>query len=301
MKTLEFVIPIFNEEDCVTQLIDRLNAVRQKLAGEYSVSFLFVNDGSRDKTLSLLRAASQEQSHLKFINLSRNFGHQVALTAGLDATEADFVCIIDGDLQDPPELVEPMLDVLSGGYDIVYGQRRARKGETWFKRATASLFYRFFNRFCRVDIPRDTGDFRLITRRVVYAFRNLRERHRFIRGMIPWLGFRSTGFLYERDGRFAGTTKYPLKKMVRFALDAVLSFSQTPLRMATYSGLGLVLLSVLGAAFMLYVKLFTDHSVPGITVVILSILFIGGFQIVMLGLIGEYIGRIFEEVKDRPL
>lgn len=298
--TLEVIIPIFNEEECLGELYRRLTALRVSLADTFETVFVFVNDGSRDRTLPMLKDLAAHDACVRVIDLSRNFGHQIALSAGLDRSEAEFVAVIDADLQDAPELIAEMLAALAD-CDVVYGQRRARKGETWFKRATAALFYRTLSGLCRVDIPRDTGDFRVMRRKVVRALQQMRETHRFIRGMVPWVGFRARPFLYDRDERFAGVTKYPLRKMVRFAFDAIVSFSPAPLRLATYAGLSLAGLGFIGCLFLVYRKLFTDLAIPGFTAVLAAILVIGGFQCIFLGLIGEYLARIFEEAKDRPL
>jgi dolichol-phosphate mannosyltransferase len=204
-------------------------------------------------------------------------------------------------LQDPPELIEEMYRRAKTGVDVVYGKRLTRKGETWFKKLTARLFYKFLSKMCDVEIPADTGDFRLISRRVLAAIRPLREKHRFLRGLIPWVGFAGEPCPYHRDERHAGVTKYPLRKMLKFALDAIFSFSNTPIRLATYTGLMIVLVGILGGLVLLYFKCFTTYAVPGITAAILTAIILGGVQIVMLGIIGEYIGRIFEESKNRPL
>lgn len=300
-KSLQYVIPIYNEEECVEMMVKRLSNVAKTIEDEYHTEYIFINDGSKDKTLEILTQLSHSISGMHIIDLSRNFGHQIALSAGLDYADADFIAIIDGDLQDPPELVPKMLGVAAQGFDIVYGQRSERKGETAFKKITAHLFYRLIVRMCQVNIPPDTGDFRLINKKVLYSFKKFKERHRFIRGMVPWLGFKSAPFHYIRDERFAGETKYPLKKMIRFALDAILSFSNLPLRTATYSGFVMVLAGVCLGFYMLYLKLILNSPAPGLTALLLVILILGGFQILMLGLIGEYVGRIFEEVKNRPL
>lgn len=299
--SLEVVVPVYNEEDCLDELLRRLLVLREKMAGAADLSFTFVNDGSRDASMARLAAYAGRYPFVRVIDLSRNFGHQIAVTAGLDHARADYVAIIDGDLQDPPELIEGMYGLARTGVDVVYGKRLTRKGETAFKKLTARLFYRIVSRLCSVEIPEDTGDFRLISRRVLEAMKTMREKHRFLRGMVPWIGFPSAPFLYHRDERYAGGTKYTLRKMAKFALDAILSFSNTPIRIATYLGISIAGLAILGGLLLLYLRFFTRYSVPGITAVILTIILIGGIQIVMLGLIGEYIGRIFEESKRRPL
>lgn len=299
-ERLEIIVPIYNEESCIDELLRRLMALKQKV--DYlDVGFIFVNDGSKDKSLEILHGYADRYDFVKVIDFSRNFGHQMAVTAGLDYADADYIAIIDADLQDPPELIEDMYKKAKEGYDVVYGKRSARKGETFFKKITAKMFYRFISKMCDTEIPADAGDFRLINRRVSEAIKQMRERHRFIRGMVPWVGFKSTPILYERDERYAGETKYPLRKMVKFALDAIFSFSNTPLRISIYAGLGIVGFGIVGALLILYLRLFTTFTVPGISAVIMTIIIMSGFQIIMLGIIGEYVGRIFEENKKRPL
>ena len=297
---LSIIIPVYNEESCITELLSRLIKLSGKLES-LETEFIFINDGSTDRSLELLSAYAKENKIVKIINFSRNFGHQIALTAGLDYSKADYAVIIDADLQDPLELIEDMYRKAKEGYDIVYGKRIARRGENIFKLFTAKVFYKFISIMCDVEIPGDTGDFRLINRKVLDAIKQLREKHRFIRGMIPWVGFRSVPFYYNRDERYAGKTKFLLRKMMRFALDGVFSFSNVPIRLTTYFGLLLVGLGALGAILILYLRFFTKYSVPGISAVILTVIIIGGFQIIMMGIIGEYVGRIFEESKKRPL
>lgn len=299
---VSIVIPVYNEEETVAEMCRRLDEVGRQLGGHDKVEFIFVDDGSRDRTSVLLTALALSRPYLKVIRLSRNFGHQIALTAGVDAAKGRYVAIIDGDLQDPPERVPDMLAIArSRGVDVVYGKRRSRKGETWFKMTTASMFYRLLSLLCDVEIPRDTGDFRLMSRRVVTAFTSLRERHRFVRGMIPWLGYTSEAFEYDRDERFAGSTKYPLKKMVAFAFNAVLAFSRKPLAVAMRIGTAIVGCGLIGAVYMLYLKLFTEIPVPGVTSILVTIVIFGGIQIFLLGVVGEYVARVFDEVKGRPL
>lgn len=299
-RLLSIAVPIFNEEECFPKLLERLLALRPRLNG-FGLELIFVNDGSRDGTAELLDAAAAQHPCVKVIQFSRNFGHQAALTAGLDRASGDFVAVIDGDLQDPPELIPDMLTKALEGYDVVYGQRRNRPGETWFKRTTASLFYRLITAICRVEIPRDTGDFRLVSRRLVLAFRELRETHRFIRGMVPWVGFRSVPHLYDRHERYSGSTKFPFLKMARFAMDAILSFSNSPLRLSTFLGAAMTAFSILGMLVIGYLRVFTSYTVPGISAVLFVVLLTSGVQFIILGLIGEYIGRIFEQSKGRPL
>jgi len=300
-KKFQYVIPIFNEEDCVEEIVTRLDKVRNTLS-DFQFEAIFVNDGSKDSTLEKIFQLRSRHPWVRVINLTRNFGHQIALTAGLDHADGDYICIIDGDLQDPPELAIEMLETMKKNRaHVVYGQRTLRKGETFFKKWSASFFYAVIDRLCDIEIPRNTGDFRLITKTVLLSFQKLREKHRFIRGMIPWLGYKMVPFPYERDRRFAGETKYPLGKMITFAMDAVSSFSNKPLRSAYYIGALIVLVGLLGGFYMLYLKLFTTIVVPGLTAILLTQIILGGFQIFMLGLIGEYVGKVFEESKHRPL
>jgi len=299
-ERLEIVVPVYNEESCIDELLRKLMDLKQKI--DYlDTSFTFINDGSRDRSLEILHSYADKYNFIKVIDFSRNFGHQMAITAGLDYADADYVVIIDADLQDPPELIEDMYKKAKEGFDVVYGKRSSRKGETFFKKFTANMFYRFISKMCDIDIPADTGDFRLINKHVLETVKQMRERHRFIRGMVPWVGFKSVPILYTRDERHAGKTKYPLRKMVKFALDAIFSFSNTPLRIAIYAGLGIVGFGIMGALLILYLRLFTTYTVPGISAVIITIIIMSGFQIIMLGIIGEYVGRIFEENKRRPL
>lgn len=300
-KKLDIVIPVFNEEECLPVLVERLLALRQSMEAVAEVRFLFVNDGSKDASSKILSDLAVAYPFMSVLQFSRNFGHQIAITAGVDHALGDYVAIIDADLQDPPELIKDMFLKAEEGHDIVYAKRLSRKGESWFKRLTAKLFYRLISKMCDVTIPTDTGDFRLISQRVAVELRRIRERHRFVRGLVPWVGFSSAPVLYNRDERFAGETKYPLRKMIAFSKDAIFSFSRTPLKLASFIGWIIVAFGVLGAIAMLYIKLNTNLAVPGITAIIVTVIILGGIQIIMLGVIGEYVGRIFEESKDRPL
>ena len=220
---ISIVVPVFNEEDSITETVKRFQQLRTDLAQEINVEIIFVDDGCKDSTLLRLRTFAEKSSDIKVISLSRNFGHQIAITAGIDLAFGDYVAVIDGDLQDPPELIADMYRKALTGFDVIYGKRRTRAGETLFKKATAAGFYRLLNYMCEIDIPTDTGDFRLMSRNVVDAFKQMRERHRFVRGMVPWLGFKSSYIEYDRAERFAGETKYPIKKMLIFATNAILS------------------------------------------------------------------------------
>lgn len=298
---LSIIVPVFNEEGSIAETVKRLLELRDKLALEIDVELVFVDDGSKDRSLPLLRSVAAYAGSVKVISFSRNFGHQIAITAGIDLAAGDYVAVIDADLQDPPELIADMYRMALTGFDVVYGKRRSRAGETVFKRATAAAFYRLLNYMCDIDIPADTGDFRLMSRKVVDAFKQLRERHRFVRGMVPWLGYRAAPLEYDRAERFAGETKYPLRKMLVFATNAILSFSSKPLAMAIRLGFFTILAGIAGGSYMLYLKLFTNIPIAGLTAVLLTIVIFSGVQILLIGVVGEYIARIFEEVKGRPL
>jgi polyisoprenyl-phosphate glycosyltransferase len=293
------VIPVYNEAEVLPALYDRLTRVMEGLVEPYEI--IFVNDGSRDDSTLLLRDFQARDERVKFLSFSRNFGHQIAITAGLDYSSGQAAVVMDADLQDPPEVVPQLIEQWRKGYDIVFAVRAKRQGEGFFKRATAALFYRLFRRMAATEIPLDAGDFRLMSRRAVEALQSIRERNRFIRGLAGWIGFRQTTVTFVRDVRQAGETKYPLKKMLRFALNGLLSFSLMPLQLASYLGF---LISSIGFFYIVYaigLKLFTDRVVWGWTSVMVAVLFLGGVQLVSLGIIGEYIGRIYEEVKQRPL
>ena len=299
---LSLVLPIFNEEEIIPELDRRLRAFLKDLpdiGDDWEV--VFIDDGSRDKSLSMLEALSAAAPRYKIIAFSRNFGHQLANTAGMDRAEGEAVVVMDADLQDPPEVVVEMLERYRDGFDIVYAIRARRHGETLFKRATAALFYRFLRAMLGVTIPLDAGDFRLMSHRVVLTLRGLREHHRFVRGMVAWVGFKSTAVTYDRPARFAGETKYPLRKMLRFAVDGITSFSIVPLRAATWLGLlsGALALSV--AAWAVYVRFYVNEVVPGWTTIMIMVALGSSAQLLMTGILGEYVGRIYEEVKRRPL
>lgn len=298
---LSIVIPVLDEEGSIAETVNRLLVLRDKLAHEIEVELVFVDDGSKDRSLSLLRDLAAHTASLKVISFSRNFGHQIAITAGIDLAAGDYVVVIDADLQDPPELIADMYRMALTGFEVVYGKRRSRAGETVFKKATAAIFYRLLNYMCDIDIPADTGDFRLMSRKAVDAFKQLRERHRFVRGMVPWLGYKAAPLEYDRAERVAGETKYPLAKMLVLAANAVLSFSSKPLTLAIRLGFLTILAGIAWGAYMLYLKLFTNIPVPGLTAVLLTVVIFSGVQISLIGLVGEYIARIFEEVKGRPL
>lgn len=296
---LSVVVPCYNEETVLPELRRRLEAACQRAVGD-AYELILVNDGSRDNTWPLLTAMSAESRHIVGVNLSRNMGHQVALTAGLSLTRGDRVLIIDADLQDPPELLSEMMASMDRGADVVYGQRVERDGESPFKRATAFVFYRILSALSEVEIPKDTGDFRLMDRKVVEALRGMPEQHRFIRGMVAWLGFNQVPIQYSREARFAGTTKYPFRKMARFAADAITGFSISPLRISSVLALVCFLMTGVLAAYVLYAW-FALSTVRGWSSMLLLFLLFTGVQLLVLGVIGEYVGRMYIESKRRPL
>lgn len=303
---LSLVVPVYNEEALATELVRRVRLMCEGLAAKRGwrreqVEVLFVNDGSRDRTLELLLEACADNPMLAVVNLSRNHGHQLAITAGIDLARGDAVAVMDGDLQDPPEVIPELYAKLAEGFDVVYAVRRHRAGETRFKKWTAALFYRLLRNLTNVDIPVDTGDFRIMSRRVVDAFKQLRERHRFIRGLVSWLGFKQVGLLYDRAERSAGETKYPLKRMIKFAIDGITSFSSLPLRMASFAGTVAATAGVLYGLYVIYLGLFSPEVVSGWSSLMVVVLFLGGVQLFALGLIGEYLGRVSDEIKQRPL
>lgn len=287
MSTLDIIVPVFNEEDCLDEILRRLTEVRESLKDSLDVSFLFVNDGSKDKSADILKTFAEKFEYVKVINFARNFGHQIAVTAGINNTNADYVAIIDADLQDPPELIVDMYKKSLEGYDIVYGKRLKRDKETMFKKLTAFGFYRVLNYMCNLDIPKDTGDFRLITKNVVDVLKNMPEHNRFIRGMVPWVGFKSAPVEFNREERYAGETHYPLKAMLKLATNAIFSFSTKPLVMINY--------------FALFVMMLAIYSFLRLNMLSATILFVGSVQLLAIGIVGAYIGRIYEEAKARPL
>lgn len=300
MPTLSIVVPCFNEEAVINETHRRLCALRDAL-GDASLELVYVDDGSRDGTLVALRALAAADPAVRVVAFARNFGHQIAVTAGIDAARGDALVIIDADLQDPPEVIPEMLAKWREGYDVVYGTRLDRPGESWFKLVTARAFYRLLNQVSDVPIPLDTGDFRLISRRVAETLRAMPERDRFVRGMVSWVGFRQFALPYRRAARFAGETKYPLRKMFRFATDGILSFSSTPLQLSVALGLLSAALALVGIVYALVLRVFTDIWVEGWTALMIAVLFIGGVQLISVGILGAYVGRIYNEIKRRPL
>lgn len=297
--TLSLVLPIYNEEEVIPELHVRLQEFLGKLGVTCEV--VFVNDGSKDRSMELLRQVAKGEPRYKVLSFARNFGHQTAITAGIDYARGAAVVVMDADLQDPPEVVLEMVEKWREGFDVVYGKRRKREGETWFKLFTAKWFYRVFAAMIPIEVPLDTGDFRLMSRRVVIALRALRETHRFVRGMVSWVGFKQTAVLYDRPGRFAGETKYPLRKMLKFAIDGITSFSVLPLRFATYLGMLISVMSVGVAVWAVVAHFALKATVPGWTASVVLTSLLAAVQLLMIGILGEYIGRIYEQVKGRPL
>jgi glycosyltransferase involved in cell wall biosynthesis len=299
LPTYSLVVPAHNEEAVIEELVDRLTGVMEALDGD--AELILVDDGSSDRTYELMLEAAHGDPRIRLVQLSRNFGHQIALTAGVDVAAGDAVIVLDADLQDPPEVILQMAARWREGYDVVYAVRGARNGETRFKRATASAFYRGFNRISEVKVPVDVGDFRLVDRRALEVFSRMRESNRFVRGMFSWIGLNQTGVVYARQERFAGATHYPLRKMLRFATTGLISFSGAPLRAALNTGFLVSGLAFTLAVWSLIVKLTGFYNVPGWTSIVVATTFIGGIQLMVLGVIGEYIGDIHAEVKRRPL
>ena len=297
---LSVVLPIYNEEKGIDELYRRLTDVLESTGMTYEV--ILVNDGSRDGSWRRILELGTADSRVCGVNLSRNFGHQIAITAGVEMSRGAAVVVMDSDLQDPPELIPTLHAKHREGYDVVYAQRRKRDGETWFKEITAKLFYRLIRRMTTIDIPVDTGDFRLMSRRVVDDMRRLQEQSRFVRGLVTWVGYNQTPVLYDRNRRYGGATKYPFAKMMRFALDGITGFSSQPLRLASHVGLFFAMASLtLMVGLMLYKLAGGQGIIPGWTSLAVAVLFLGGVQLLAIGILGEYIGRIYEEVKRRPL
>jgi dolichol-phosphate mannosyltransferase len=299
LPTFSVVAPVYNERDSLPEFVRRTTAVLAKLREPWEL--VIVDDGSSDGSTELLEELARRDHRVRPVIFSRNFGHQIAATAGLDYCRGQAAILIDADLQDPPELLPELIARWREGYQVVYAVRTERAGESWFKTATASLFYRLIYRITDVRIPLDTGDFRLLDRRVIDTLAGMRERHRFLRGMSSWVGFSQIGVAYRREARFAGETKYPFRKMVRLALNAVTSFSHFPLQIATF--LGFVCAALSGAAIVTVVilRLSGNQAFFGQATTLIAVLFLGGIQLISLGLLGEYLGRVYDEVKGRPL
>lgn len=299
-KLISIVVPMYFEEEVAEECYKRLFNVAKEHDINYEI--IFVNDGSTDRTFEILEHITNVDKHVKVISFSRNFGHQIAITAGIEKAKGDAVVVIDADLQDPPEIIPQMIKLWLEGYEVVYAKRKKRDGETWFKLATAKLFYRFLNMISTVRIPVDTGDFRLMDRKVVDALKKMPEHNRFVRGMISWIGFKQASLEYQRKERFAGETKYPLKKMIKFAMDGILSFSARPLKIIEYIGFT-ALTAALGIFLFCFLKILLHIGAIDSEweLLIASILFMGGIQLIAIGILGEYVARIYDESKGRPL
>lgn len=296
---LSIIIPIYNEQDNIHKLYSRLKAVVDGMKVSYE--FLFINDGSKDQSIQLIKELSIQDKGVKYIDFSRNFGHQIAVTAGIDAVKGSAVVIIDADLQDPPELIPEMYAKMKEGYQVVYAQRRSRAGESLLKKFTAKMFYRVLAGITSINIPVDTGDFRIMDRIIVDVLKEMPEQHKFLRGQISWIGFKQTFIEYNRDERNAGETGYTYKKMIRFALDGITSFSNLPLKFATVAGFVVSGITFIVILYALYSRFISKDYVPGWTSLILAVLFIGGVQLITIGIIGEYISRLSANVRKRPL
>jgi len=296
---LSVVVPVFNEEEVLPEFHRRLSAVLEKLSAQCEI--IYINDGSVDGSLNEMRRLKSADSYVGIVDLSRNFGKEIAMTAGLDHARGDAVVVIDADLQDPPELIPEMIQHWQAGFDVVYAQRISRAGESAFKKTTAHLFYRLMQKLSRVQIPHDTGDFRLLSRRAVDALAGLREQHRFMKGLFSWIGYPQKAVQYERDARYDGETKWNYISLWNFAIEGITSFSTVPLKAATYIGTITAFGAFLFGVFIVLKTLFYGNPVPGYPSLLVVVLFLGGIQLMALGVIGEYLGRMFDETKGRPL
>jgi polyisoprenyl-phosphate glycosyltransferase len=295
---LSIIIPVYNEEACLPELVRRLEAVAAPL-GSYEL--VFINDGSKDGTLEGLRGLRKKNSRIRILDFSRNFGHQIAVKAGLDHSTGDYIVIIDADLQDPPEVIPQMVEKAKEGYDVVYAVRASREGESFLKKWTAEVFYKLLKSIAQVDIPTNTGDFRLMTRRAADVVRGLKEKNLYLRGLVSWIGFRQTGILIHREARFAGSTKYTWKKMFQLAWNGITNFSMLPLKFATYMGVFTTMVCAAWLLRALYVHFVLQETVPGWTSLMVAVLFLGGVQLLTLGILGSYLGKNFDESRGRPL
>jgi glycosyltransferase involved in cell wall biosynthesis len=296
---ISVVVPVYNESDGISAFYDRAASALIRLQG-FDYEILFVDDGSQDDSYRQLAEYAARDPHVRVLKLSRNFGHQIAITAGIDYARGDCVVVIDADLQDPPEVITSMVDQWRQGFDVVYGVRSDRDGEKAMKLLTASMFYRLLQRLTNIQIPLDVGDFRLMSRRAVEELKRLREKDRFVRGLVSWIGFRQTGVIYDRDKRYAGKTKYPYRKMIKFAFDGITSFSTVPLKFSTWMGYAAALLAII-YLFSVFVQKLLGFTVEGWATIMVAVLFLGSVQLICLGILGEYLGRIFNEVKPRPM
>lgn len=299
-QIISVVVPVFNEHEVIGVFYERISAVLNSL-DSMRHELIFIDDGSADDTYGQLKAFADDNPTVRIVKLSRNFGHQIAVTAGLDAAHGDAIVVIDADLQDPPEIIPDLIRKWNEGFDVVHGVRKVRAGETRLKIITASIFYRCLKMVAKIDVAVDSGDFRLMSRRVVDQFKNIRERDRFIRGLVSWIGFRQTSISYARDRRHAGHTKYSYSKMFRFAFDAITSFSSVPLKLATWLGYLSSLLAFVYACSVFVQKYILHITEKGWPTIMISVLFLGGVQLICIGIVGEYIGRIYNEIKQRPL
>lgn len=298
-ELISIVVPMYFEEEVAQECYNRITAVMN--SNHYNYELVFVNDGSTDRTLEILEQLAMNDNRVKVISFARNFGHQIAVTAGIDYAKGDAIVIIDADLQDPPEVIPELVNKWLEGFDVVYAKRKKRKGETLFKLLTAKYFYKFLNYMSDIDIPKDTGDFRLIDRKVAAVFRKMTEKNRFVRGMFSWIGFSQTYIEYERDERFAGETKYPFKKMIKFASDGIIAFSSKPLKLVMTLGSASVLVSIIVLLYSILTRLFGHEVQPGWASIMVAITFFSGIQLLGLGIVGQYIARIYDESKNRPI
>jgi dolichol-phosphate mannosyltransferase len=298
-ELISIVVPMYFEEEVAQECYNRLKGVMDE--HYYNYEFIFVNDGSTDRTMEILVSIAAMDPRAKIVNFARNFGHQTAVTAGVEYARGDAIIIIDADLQDPPEVIPSLIEKWQEGYEVVYAKRKKRAGETKFKLLTAKYFYKFLNYMADIEIPKDTGDFRLIDRKVADVFTQMTERNRFVRGMFSWIGFKQTFIEYERDERFAGETKYPLRKMLRFASDGIIAFSTKPLKIVMSLGFFSVLVSFGVLAYTILVKLFGQEVEAGWASIMVAITFFSGIQLLGMGIVGEYIARIYDESKNRPI
>jgi polyisoprenyl-phosphate glycosyltransferase len=296
---ISIVVPLYNEEKNIRLMYDRLVSSILKITSNFEI--IYVNDGSKDNSFLELVKLSKEDERVKYISFSRNFGHQIAVTAGLDYSKGAAVVIIDGDLQDPPEVIPEMYAKHKEGFEVVYGQRLKRKGDNFFKKITAKYFYRILKKITSINIPLDTGDFRLIDRKIVNDLKNMPEQNKFLRGQIAWLGYRQTSVFFERDERKFGETGYPFSKMLKFALDGITGFSDVPLQFVTKTGIFISFISFLVILYAIFSHFILERTITGWTSLIISSMFIGGVQLISVGIIGEYISRINKNVQNRPL
>ena len=299
-KLISALIPAYNEEECLHELYKRVTAVLSKLEN-YDYEILIINDGSKDKTLEILQELHDKDNHIQYVNLARNYGKEIAMAAGFDYVKGDVVVILDADLQDPPDLIPDMISYYEAGYDDIYGRRKSRKGETWLKKTTAKLFYKLLQKSTRVDILKDTGDFRLLSRRAVEALKKYKEQRRYTKGFFALIGFKKKEFLYDRDSRVAGQSKWNYFNLFNLAIEGITSFSNFPLRLSSFLGIIVAAFGFIYIVFLVLKTLIFGEPVRGYPTLLSVIIFLGGIQLLSLGVIGEYLGRIFDEVKNRPL